>query len=416
MGGGKLSYFTYYTPWRGQQVNILFFLTGLLLVFILGYLASYNRKGIRVRPIVAMLLTQIVLAFLLLNTKGGVVLVSYVAKVFAKLVEIGIQGVDFVFGGLENPGVSNFFLDVLLPIIFISVLIGILNHLKILPLIIKYVGFAISKINGMGRLENYIAVSSAILGQSEVFLTAKRELDLISKRRLYTLCTSAMSAVSIAIVGAYMTMLNPRYVVVAIILNILSALIVANIINPYRTEDEDDVQLVEAAEEKEEKLTFFQMIGESIMDGLKIAIIVAAMLIGFIALINLINYLFTLVFHISFQDVLGYIFAPIAFLMGVPASEAVRAGSIMATKLVTNEFVAMLSFKDIAGQLSERTIGIVSVFLVSFANFSSVGIITGAVRALNEKKGNEVATFGMKLLYGSTLASILSGTIIGLFL
>ncbi|MCI1694205.1 NupC/NupG family nucleoside CNT transporter [Aneurinibacillus aneurinilyticus] len=397
-------------------MNILFFLTGLLLVFILGYLASYNRKGIRVRPIVAMLLTQIVLAFLLLNTKGGVVLVSYVAKVFAKLVEIGIQGVDFVFGGLENPGVSNFFLDVLLPIIFISVLIGILNHLKILPLIIKYVGLAISKINGMGRLENYIAVSSAILGQSEVFLTAKRELDLISKRRLYTLCTSAMSAVSIAIVGAYMTMLNPRYVVVAIILNILSALIVANIINPYRTEDEDDVQLVEAAEEKEEKLTFFQMIGESIMDGLKIAIIVAAMLIGFIALINLINYLFTLVFHISFQDVLGYIFAPIAFLMGVPASEAVRAGSIMATKLVTNEFVAMLSFKDIAGQLSERTIGIVSVFLVSFANFSSVGIITGAVRALNEKKGNEVATFGMKLLYGSTLASILSGTIIGLFL
>lgn len=397
-------------------MNILFFLTGLLLVFILGYLASYNRKGIRVRPIVAMLLTQIVLAFLLLNTKGGVVLVSYVAKVFAKLVEIGIQGVDFVFGGLENPGVSNFFLDVLLPIIFISMLIGILNHLKILPLIIKYVGLAISKINGMGRLENYIAVSSAILGQSEVFLTAKRELDLISKRRLYTLCTSAMSAVSIAIVGAYMTMLNPRYVVVAIILNILSALIVANIINPYRTEDEDDVQLVEAAEEKEEKLTFFQMIGESIMDGLKIAIIVAAMLIGFIALINLINYLFTLVFHISFQDVLGYIFAPIAFLMGVPASEAVRAGSIMATKLVTNEFVAMLSFKDIAGQLSERTIGIVSVFLVSFANFSSVGIITGAVRALNEKKGNEVATFGMKLLYGSTLASILSGTIIGLFL
>ncbi|MMZ55850.1 Nucleoside permease NupC [compost metagenome] len=397
-------------------MNILFFLTGLLLVFILGYLASYNRKGIRVRPIAAMLLTQIVLAFLLLNTKAGVVLVSYVAKLFAKLVEIGIQGVDFVFGGLENEGISNFFLDVLLPIIFISVLIGILNHLKILPLIIKYVGLVISKINGMGRLENYIAVSSAILGQSEVFLTAKRELNFISKRRLYTLCTSAMSAVSIAIVGAYMTMLEPRYVVVAIVLNILSALIIANIINPYRTEDEDNVQLIEAAEEKEKKLTFFQMISESIMDGLKIAIIVAAMLIGFIALINLINYIFTLVFHISFQDVLGYIFAPIAFLMGVPTNEAVRAGSIMATKLVTNEFVAMLSFKDIAGQLSERTVGIVSVFLVSFANFSSVGIITGAVRALHEEKGDEVATFGMKLLYGSTLASILSGTIIGLFL
>jgi len=158
------------------------------------------------------------------------------------------------------------------------------------------------------------------------------------------------------------------------------------------------------------------MISESIMDGLKIAIIVAAMLIGFIALMNLINYLFTLVFHVSFQTVLGYIFAPVAFVLGIPANEIVRAGSIMATKLVTNEFVAMLNFKDIAGQLSERTAGIVSVFLVSFANFSSVGIITGAVRALNEKQGDKVARFGLKLLYGSTLASVLSAAIVGLFL
>jgi nucleoside transport protein len=225
-----------------------------------------------------------------------------------------------------------------------------------------------------------------------------------------------MSAVSIAIVGSYMTMLAPRYVVVAIVLNIFSALIVANLINPYKLDEEDDLQVIDAGEDQEQRLTFFQMISESIMDGLKIAIIVAAMLIGFIALMNLINYLFTLVFHVSFQTVLGYIFAPVAFVLGIPANEIVRAGSIMATKLVTNEFVAMLNFKDIAGQLSERTAGIVSVFLVSFANFSSVGIITGAVRALNEKQGDKVARFGLKLLYGSTLASVLSAAIVGLFL
>ncbi|GEN34710.1 MULTISPECIES: NupC/NupG family nucleoside CNT transporter [Aneurinibacillus] len=397
-------------------MNIVFFLASLLLVFILGYLVSYNRKEIRVRPIAAMLLSQILLAFLLINTRTGVVLIGYISKMFARLMEIGIGGVDFVFGGLENTGVSNFFLDVLLPIIFISVLIGILNHLKILPLIIRYVGLALNKLNGMGRLENYIAVSSAILGQSEVFLTAKRQLNFVSKQRLYTLCTSAMSAVSIAIVGSYMTMLAPRYVVVAIVLNIFSALIVANLINPYKLDEEDDLQVIDAGEDQEQRLTFFQMISESIMDGLKIAIIVAAMLIGFIALMNLINYLFTLVFQVSFQTVLGYIFAPVAFVLGIPANEIVRAGSIMATKLVTNEFVAMLNFKDIAGQLSERTAGIVSVFLVSFANFSSVGIITGAVRALNEKQGDEVARFGLKLLYGSTLASVLSAAIVGLFL
>ncbi|AQZ47620.1 pyrimidine nucleoside transport protein NupC [Paenibacillus larvae subsp. larvae] len=394
-------------------MNVLFAIAGLLLVFVLGYMVSYNRKGIRFKPIVLMLITQLILSFIMLNTEIGVVVIGFVSKLFSKLMDFGIGGVEFVFGGLQNEGASTFFLNVLLPIIFISILIGILNFFKILPLIIKYVGLALSKLNGMGKLENYIAISSAFLGQSEVFLTAKKQLGLISKRRLYTLCTSAMSAVSIAIVGAYMTMLEPKYVVVAIILNIFSALIIANIVNPYELKDEDDLYL---EEEDTHKMGFFQMISESIMDGFKVAIIVGAMLIGFIALMNMIDYIFNYTFGVSFQSILGYIFAPIAFVMGIPWSEAVQAGSIMATKLVTNEFVAMMSFQNVASGFSAKTMGMVSVFLVSFANFSSVGIITGSVKALNEKQGNHVANFGMKLLFGSTLASILSATIIGLFL
>ncbi|MEV3199378.1 nucleoside transporter C-terminal domain-containing protein [Paenibacillus larvae] len=394
-------------------MNVLFAIAGLLLVFVLGYMVSYNRKGIRFKPIVLMLITQLILSFIMLNTEIGVVVIGFVSKLFSELMDFGIGGVEFVFGGLQNEGASTFFLNVLLPIIFISILIGILNFFKILPLIIKYVGLALSKLNGMGKLENYIAISSAFLGQSEVFLTAKKQLGLISKRRLYTLCTSAMSAVSIAIVGAYMTMLEPKYVVVAIILNIFSALIIANIVNPYELKDEDDLYL---EEEDTHKMGFFQMISESIMDGFKVAIIVGAMLMGFIALMNMIDYIFNYTFGFSFQSILGYIFAPIAFVMGIPWSEAVQAGSIMATKLVTNEFVAMMSFQNVASGFSAKTMGMVSVFLVSFANFSSVGIITGSVKALNEKQGNHVANFGMKLLFGSTLASILSATIIGLFL
>ncbi|AQR79260.1 nucleoside transporter C-terminal domain-containing protein [Paenibacillus larvae] len=394
-------------------MNVLFAIAGLLLVFVLGYMVSYNRKGIRFKPIVLMLITQLILSFIMLNTEIGVVVIGFVSKLFSELMDFGIGGVEFVFGGLQNEGASTFFLNVLLPIIFISILIGILNFFKILPLIIKYVGLALSKLNGMGKLENYIAISSAFLGQSEVFLTAKKQLGLISKRRLYTLCTSAMSAVSIAIVGAYMTMLEPKYVVVAIILNIFSALIIANIVNPYELKDEDDLYL---EEEDTHKMGFFQMISESIMDGFKVAIIVGAMLMGFIALMNMIDYIFNYTFGVSFQSILGYIFAPIAFVMGIPWSEAVQAGSIMATKLVTNEFVAMMSFQNVASGFSAKTMGMVSVFLVSFANFSSVGIITGSVKALNEKQGNHVANFGMKLLFGSTLASILSATIIGLFL
>ncbi|OYD07175.1 NupC/NupG family nucleoside CNT transporter [Paludifilum halophilum] len=394
-------------------MNAVFLLTGLLLVFGLSWPVSFDRKQIKFKPILIMLLIQIASAFVLLNTKAGVVFIGFVSKAFGKLMELGINGVDFVFGGMENEGASTFFLDVLLPIIFISILVGILNHFKILPFIIKYVGLGLSKLNGMGRLENYFAVSSAFLGQSEVFLTTKKQLATVSPQRLYTLSTSAMSSVSLAIVGSYMTMLEPKYVVAAIVLNMLSALIIANIFNPYDLNREEDTLIVE---EEKKKPSFFQMISESIMDGFKIAVIVAAMLIGFIALMNLINYLFTVIFHLSFQAVLGYIFAPVAFLMGIPLDETVKAGGIMATKIVTNEFVAMLDFKEVAAELSSKTVGIVSVFLVSFANFGSIGIIAGSVKALNEKRGDEVAKFGMRLLYGSTLASVLSATIIGFFL
>jgi nucleoside permease NupC len=122
------------------------------------------------------------------------------------------------------------------------------------------------------------------------------------------------------------------------------------------------------------------------------------------------------IFGISFQMALGYLFAPFAFIAGVPASDIVEAGTIMATKLLSNEFVAMIDLGKVSHSLSNKTIGIVSVFLVSFANFSSIGIIAGAVKGLNEKKGNVVARFGLKLLYGATLVSLLTATITGLML
>lgn len=396
-------------------MNFIFVIVGIIFVFAVGYLLSLNRKGIKFRPIIMMLIAQIVLSFIIMNTTIGLTIIKFISNLFDALMNFGIGGVNFVFGDLQNEGGSTFFLNVLLPIIFISILIGILNFIKVLPFIIKYVGIILSKLNGMGKLENYVAISAALLGQSEVFLTTKKQLDVVSNKRLYTLCTSAMSAVSVAIVGAYMTMLEPRYVVVAIILNIFSALIIANIINPYELTSEEDMAVIDE-DNKHEKESFFQMISESIMDGFKVAIIVGAMLVGFIALMNMINFIFEMIFSISFQAFLGYIFAPVAFIMGVPWGEAVEAGGIMATKLVTNEFVAMLNFQDIASNLSDRTIAIVSVFLVSFANFSSIGIITGAVKALNEKRGAEVAQFGLRLLCGSTLASVLSASLIGLFL
>jgi nucleoside transport protein len=385
---------------------------GLLVVFGLAYLASNNKKNIKIKPIILMVIIQVILSALLLNTTLGMDLIKGFAGVFNKLLEYAGAGVSFVFGGMANKGESPFFLNVLLPIVFISVLIGIFQHLRILPFIMKAIGLVLSKVNGMGKLESYNAVASAIIGQSEVFITVKKQLGHLPANRLYTLCASAMSTVSMSIVGAYMTMVQPRYVVTALVLNLFGGFIITSIVNPYTVDPNEDILDIQEGE----KQSFFEMLGEYILDGFKVAVIVGAMLIGFVALMAAINNLFDLIFHISFQQILGYIFSPIAFIMGIPFSEAVQAGGIMAEKLVTNEFVAMIDLSKVGKSFSPRTLGIISVFLVSFANFSSIGIIAGAVKSLNEKKGNVVAKFGLKLLYGATLVSVLSAVVVSIVL
>ncbi len=324
-----------------------------------------------------------------------------------------------MFGGMNDKGLAFFFLKVLCPIVFISALIGILQHIRILPIVIRAIGTVLSKVNGMGKLESFNAVSSLILGQSENFIAYKDILGKMSRNRMYTMAATAMSTVSMSIVGAYMTMLQPKYVVAALVLNMFSTFIVLSLINPYRVEEsEENLQMSNLHEGQ----SFFEMLGEYILAGFKVAIIVAAMLIGFIALISALNALFATVtgwfgYSISFQGILGYIFYPVAWVMGVPASEALQVGSIMATKLVSNEFVAMMDLQKIASTLSPR--GRKALSLLPgwrLLNFSSIGIIAGAIKGLNEEQGNVVSRFGLKLVYGSTLVSVLSASIAALVL
>ena len=385
---------------------------GLALVFGMAFIVSNDRKKIKYRPIITMLVLQFVLGFLLLNTSAGNVLISTIANGFTALLNCAREGINFVFGRLANPDDPIFFMSVLMPITFISALIGILQHWHILPFIIKYIGLALSKVNGMGKLESYNAVASAILGQSEVFISVKKSLGPLPPNRLYTLCASAMSTVSMSIVGAYMVMIEPKYVVTALVLNLFGGFIIASIINPYEVKPEDDILVV--AETKRQ--SFFEMLGEYILDGFKVGVVVCAMLIGFVGIITLINNVFLGIIGISFQEILGYLFSPFAFFMGIPMAECVDAASLMATKIVANEFVAMMQLSSGTVILSAKSVAIVSIFLVSFANFSSIGIIAGAVKALNEEKGNVVACFGLRLLYGATLVSILNATIVGLII
>jgi len=393
-------------------LRFIMFLAALIVIFLLAFIVSNNKKRIKFKPIGIMIILQLVFAYILLNTEVGLVIIRGVSGLFEHLLAYAAEGINFVFGGMANKGVAPFFLNVLMPIVFISVLIGIAQYIKVLPIIIRFLGMVLSKVNGLGKLESYNAVASAVFGQSEVFISVKRQLPYLPEHRLYTLCTSAMSTVSASILGAYMTMIDPKYVITALVLNLFGGFIIANIINPYEVTEQEDIIEIQQAE----KQTFFEMLGEYILDGFKVAIIVGAMLIGFVALISAINHVFAAIFGISFQMALGYVFAPLAFVIGIPSSEIVDAGTIMATKLLSNEFVAMIDLGKITDSLSSRTVGIISVFLVSFANFSSIGIITGAVKGLNEKKGNVVAKFGLKLLFGATLVSLLTAAITGVML
>ncbi|MBT0565524.1 NupC/NupG family nucleoside CNT transporter [Williamsia sp. CHRR-6] len=417
---------------------------GLLVFLLLAWIPSNNRKAAvgKLPWIALMVVIQFGLGLLFLHTSVGKTVINGIKDGFGHLLTYAGEGTKFVFGDLATIGPNGgpFLLTVLMPIVFISALIGILQYTKILPIVITILGTLLSKVNGLGKLESYNSVASALLGQSEVFISVKKLLPVIPPQRMYTLAASAMSTVSASILGAYIQLIDAKFVITAIVLNLFGAFIVVSLINPYtvpaddeidrnpggvdapiskRAAAESDATKGDAVDSDDDyvaptKPSFFEVLGEYILDGFRVAFTVAAFLIGFIALIAMLNGIFSGLFNgTTFQDVLGHVFAPLAWLTGIPWDEATEAGKFMATKLVSNEVVAMLQLTEGDQDLSARTVAIVSTFLVSFANFSSIGIIAGAVRSLNRKQGAVVARFGLRLLYGATLVSFISATVVG---
>jgi len=393
-------------------MSILLGLLAIIVVLGLAFLLSNDKKNINTRGIGIMLVSQFLITWFMFSTEIGQKIINGISAVFNKLIEFGTMGIDFVVGGIEGEGV--FFFDVLLLIIFFATILSVLTYLKILPTIIKLIGSAISKITGLPKVESFNAVNSIFFGQSEALLAIKSQFSHLNNNRLYIVSASAMGSVSASIVGAYLQILPPTFVLVALPLNMFSALIIASVIAPVRvSKEEDQVDVQEVSTDK----SIFEAMGNGALDGGRIALIVAAMLVAFIASLELVNWLIQLIFAgVTLQQILGYILAPLGVLMGISPSEVIEASGIMGTKIVTNEFVAMLEFEQILDTMSWKTVGIVSVFLTSFANFSSIGIIAGTVQGIDREKAVSVSGFGMKLLIGATLASVLSATIVGIFL
>lgn len=394
-------------------MSILIGILGMVILFGGSYLVSNDKKNINFKAIGIMLVLQVLVALGMLKTKIGMTIVEGVSNAFAKVMSYGADGVTFVLGGLQMGEGGVFFINVLLLIIFTSTLLSILTHIKVLPLAIKYIGGGLSKLTGLPKLETFNAINSIFFGQSESILAIKGHLPKLNDNRLFMVSVTAMASVSASIIGAYMTMIPAKYVLVAMVLNALSSLIVVSIIAPVKvTEEDNEIDVKEMVQTK----SIFEAISVGALDGGKVAVIVGAMLVAYIGLLAMVNALFMGVVGIDLQGIMGYVFSPIAFLMGIPASEMVQAGSIMGTKLVANEFVAMLQFQPLIDSLSTKTVGILSAFLTSFAAFGSIGIIGGSMQAVNGEKAKVVAKFGLKMLAVATLVSVLTATMVGLFI
>ncbi|MDY0409895.1 NupC/NupG family nucleoside CNT transporter [Virgibacillus soli] len=394
-------------------MQFLIGILGLLVFLGIAWAMSKDRKNINFRAIGIMFGMQIVLTFLMLNTNIGLRVLNSIGNVFTKLVEFGLEGVDFVVGGWIPEGQAPFFINVLLIIVFTSTILSVLTHIKVLPLLIKWVGGGLSKITGLPKVESFVAVGSVFFGQSEVFLMIKNQLATLNRNRLFIISTSAMGSVSASIVGSYIAMIPPKFVFTAMVLNMFSALIMSSTIFPVKVEKDDEQVDIKGIVQTR---NVFDAISNGALDGGKIALIVASQLIAYVGLIALVNAVLNGLAGVDLQTILGYVFAPIAFIMGTPIHDIMQVGGLMGTKLVTNEFVGMLSLQDIANHLSPKGQAIISTYLVSFSNFSSIGIIAGSVQALNGQKAKEISSFGLKLLFVASLASAFSATIVGLFI
>ena len=387
-------------------------LIGIALLLGVAFLMSNDKKNINFKAIIIMIGMQLFISWLLLSTSGGLKVIETVSKAFEKLLSYGYEGINFVVGGWIPEGGSPFFVNVLLPVVFTAALLSLLTHLKILPYTIKYLGGLLSKVTGLPQVESFNAINSVFFGQSEAVLAIKSQISNLNKNRLFIVSTSAMASVSAALIASYMTMLPAKYVLVGVILNMFSGLIVASIITPVKATKEDSEIVVK---DMIHTKNVFEAIGTGAIDGGKVALIVASMLIAYLALLALLNGVFDSIFGMDLTTMMGYVFSPIAYLMGIPSSEILTSGSIMGTKLLSNEFAAILQLQPLLDELSVKASAILSTFLVSFANFSSIGIITGSVQAINGAKAKEVSGFGLKLLLVATMASLLSATVVGLF-
>ncbi len=405
-------------------------LLGVVLILAVAFLFSNNRKAINYRTVGVGLLLQILLGIFILKTALGKEIFSALGKGVTRIIDFSNDGAMFVFGPLaQNDLVSKafggggfiFFFKIIPTIIFVAVLVNIFYYFGIIQFVVKWLALGMKKIMNISGSEALSNIASTFVGQVEAQIMIKPYLKGMTNSELTSSMAGSYACIAGGVMATYIQFgVKAEYLIAASIMAAPGALAIAKIMFPETQESETKGEVT--LKVKKEHSNFIDAVSAGCSDGLKVGMNVLAMLIGFLALIALINFLLgklgglVSLPALSLDLILGYLFAGFAWAMGVPSNEIVQAGSLMGTKLAANEFVAYLNLKSLmeAGALSPKTIAIVSFALCGFANFGSLGIQIGGISALEPSRRADLTKVAVRALVAGTLASYMSATIAGL--
>ena len=398
---------------------ILNCIIGIIFVFLVAFLISNNKKKINWKTVIIGFLIQFIFAFAALKWSVGKYILSRISLGVQSVIDYAKEGISFIFGSLSNDG-SIFAVNVLGVIIFISALVSVLYYLGVMQFVIKLIGGGLSKLLGTSKLETISSAANIFLGQTEAPLLIKPYVEKLTESELFTVMVGGLASVSGSILVGYSLLGIPiEYLVSASFMSAPAGLIISKIIIPEIREAKvnEEIEMV-----KDDSSNIVDAASKGAIDGLGLVLNIAAILLAFVALIALVNGIIGLIGglfgidNLSLQSILGYIFAPIATIIGVPMKESVIAGSLIGQKIILNEFVAFTSLSEIIYTLSPKTIAIVTFSLGGFANISSIAILIGGIGGMAPSRKHDIARLGWKAVLGGTLANLLSATIAGFLL
>ncbi|MBL6687239.1 MAG: NupC/NupG family nucleoside CNT transporter [Pseudomonadales bacterium] len=397
-------------------------LLGIVLFPVVAYLFSSNRKAISKRTVLGAFALQAGLGGLILYVPLGKSLLEALAEKVVAMLGYSQAGIDFLFGSLVAEGAGFVFAFNVLPVIvFFSALIAVLYYLHIMQWLIKLIGGALRKLLKTSHTESMASAANIFIGQTEAPLVVRPYIAGMTRSELFAVMVGGLASIAGSVMAGYAALgIEMKYLLAASFMAAPGGLMMAKIMIP-ETETPAQPDAVEG-DDSHSYVNIFDAAAAGAMTGLQMAMAVGAMLLAFIALIAALNGLLgwtssLIGFEaITIEGILGYLFQPIAFLLGVPWSEATIAGGLIGQKLVLNEFVAYIAYLDLADTLSPITQAVVVFALCGFANFSSIAILLGGLGALAPSRRDDISRLGVRALLAATLANLLSAALAGFFL